>query len=402
MSGVIAQYVVVWIVHLCVAGAVLGCLYHLTAVILVLRFPRGRKEAAAPFPPVTILRPLHGNEPGLSSRLLGLCQQHYPGRVDVICGVRDESDPAVGVVRLLQAANPSSVELKIDGSQHGSNGKVSNLINMQPAAAQEVVVITDSDIVVDPHYVGSLVAELQEPSVGAVTCAYHGIAAGGIFAQLSAMSINLQFLPSVVTAVSLNAAHPCFGATVALHRDVLARIGGFRAFANELADDYAIGGAVRALGRRVIVSRFTVGHVCFEHEFRALWARQLRAARTIQSIDPVGYAGTISMHPLPLAVFAALSGASGSFLLVGAAVICRLALCWAVQRAFTIGSQRYWLIPVHDAIAFAIFVTSFFGREVKWRGKSYSVADGVLTQVAAKNAVVSSELRAKQESHIRT
>src|ERR1700732_2257339 len=204
MSGVLEHSFAGFLVDICVGGAVLGSFYHLTAIILVLRFPRARKVPPAPFPAVTILRPLHGNEPGLFGRIASLCRQDYSGRVDVI---------------------------------------------------------SDSDIAVDPHYVASLVAELEEPGVGAVTCAYHGTPAEGIWAQLSAMSINLQFLPNVIAAVSLNAAHPCLGATIALHREVLAQIGGFRRFANELADDYAIGSAVRALGRKVVVSRFTVGHV---------------------------------------------------------------------------------------------------------------------------------------------
>jgi len=380
MSGVLEHSFAGLLVDICVAGAVLGSFYHLTAIILVLRFPRARKVPPAPFPAVTILRPLHGNEPGLFGRIASLCRQDYPGRVDVICGVQQENDPAIPVVRLLQATGRPEIELNIDGCEHGSNRKISNLINMLPAASQDVVVISDSDIAVDPHYVASLVAELEEPGVGAVTCAYHGTPAEGIWAQLSAMSINLQFLPNVIAAVSLNAAHPCLGATIALHREVLAQIGGFRRFANELADDYAIGSAVRALGRKVVVSRFTVGHVCFERDFRALWGRQLRAARTIQAIDPVGYAGTIFMHPLALSVVAAILGVSGSFLLISAALICRLALCWAIERAFALPRHRYALIPVQDAIAFAIFLTSFFGREVEWRGKTYTVADGFLSQ----------------------
>jgi ceramide glucosyltransferase len=380
MSGVLEHSFAGLLVDICVAGAVLGSFYHLTAIILVLRFPRARKVPPAPFPAVTILRPLHGNEPGLFGRIASLCRQDYPGRVDVICGVQQEHDPAIPVVRLLQATGRPEIELNIDGCEHGSNRKISNLINMLPAASQDVVVISDSDIAVDPHYVASLVAELEEPGVGAVTCAYHGTSAEGIWAQLSAMSINLQFLPNVIAAVSLNAAHPCLGATIALHREVLAQIGGFRRFADELADDYAIGSAVRALGRKVVVSRFTVGHVCFERDFRALWGRQLRAARTIQAIDPLGYAGTIFMHPLALSVVAAILGVSGSFLLISAALICRLALCWAIERAFALPRHRYALIPVQDAIAFAIFLTSFFGREVEWRGKTFTVADGFLSQ----------------------
>jgi ceramide glucosyltransferase len=369
-----------WLGELCAAGAVLGCLYNLTAIILVLRFPQARKTATW-FPSISILRPLHGNEPGLFSRLSSLFRQDYPGRIEIVCGVQEENDAAMPVVELLRATSPAHVELRVNGREHGSNRKVSNLINMEAAARQEVVVVSDSDIAVDASYVSSVVAELESPAVGAVTCAYHGIAAGGIYARLSAMSINLQFLPNVIAAVSLGAARPCFGATIALRRETLAQIGGFSAAADELADDFALGRAVRALGRQVVVSRFTVGHVCFERDFRSLWARQLRSARTIQTIDPVGYIGTIFMHPLPLSVLAAALGIGSSLLLISAALICRISLSSAIQRACQLPRPSYWLIPVQDALAFAVFVTSFFGSAVEWRGKAYRVApDGALTE----------------------
>jgi ceramide glucosyltransferase len=127
------------------------------------------------------------------------------------------------------------------------------------------------------------------------------------------MSINLQFLPNVIAGVSLKWP-PVPQSDHCLQREVLVQIGGSRRFADELADDYAIGSAVRALGRKVVVSRFTVGHVCFERGFRALWGRQLRAARTIQAIDPVGYAGTIFFtHPIALSVVAAILGVADRF-----------------------------------------------------------------------------------------
>ena len=247
---------------------------------------------------------------------------------------------------------------------------------MQPAASEDVVVISDSDIAVDPHYVASLVTELQEPGVGAVTCAYHGTPAGGIWAQLSAMSINLQFLPNLIAAVSLNVAHPCLGATIALHREVLAQIGGFRRFADELADDYAIGSAVRALGREVVA-------IAVYRRARLLRTRLPRAlgppapcGSHHSGDDPVGYAGTMFLtHPLALSVVAAILGWSGSFLLISAALICRLALCWAIERAFALPRHRYALISVQDAIAFAIFLTSFFGRKVDGAARPIPVAD---------------------------
>jgi ceramide glucosyltransferase len=148
-----------------------------------------------------------------------------------------------------------------------------------------------------------------------------------------------------------------------------------------LPTNFAIGRAIRATGYRVIIPRFAVGHVCFEREFRSFLDRQMRAARTIRSIDPVGYVGTIFVHPFVLALMAAMSGMPHPALMVATAVACRLVLCSCVERAFGLPRQPYWLVPLHDLISFGVFATSFAGSAVVWRGHSYRVlAGGALRQ----------------------
>src|SRR5947209_2397880 len=235
--------------ELCVAGVILGVLYNVTAAILILRFPHSTKPAPGSCPAVTILKPLHGNEPGLFWRLASFCRQDYPAAVQLVCGTQSETDAAIDVVKLLAATQPSmQIDLKADPRDHGTNRKISNLINMQAMARHDVVLISDSDIVVGSQFLSNAIPELQAPGVGAVSCAYFGIAAGGIWARLSALYINTQFLPNVVTALSFDAARPCFGSAILVRRGTLDRIGGLATFADELADDFAIGRAIRATG----------------------------------------------------------------------------------------------------------------------------------------------------------
>jgi ceramide glucosyltransferase len=380
MSG--AQTILQSFGELCAAGVVLGVLYNVTAAILVLRFPRPTGPARGSYPAVTILKPLHGNEPGLFWRLASFCRQDYPSPVQMVCGTQSDNDPAIDVVKLLATTQASAqVDLRMDAREHGTNRKVSNLINMQAGAHHDVVMISDSDIVVEPEFLSRAISELQAPGVGGVSCAYFGIAAGGIWAKLSALYINTQFLPNVVTALTFDAARPCFGAAILMRRYMLDRIGGLGTFADELADDFAIGRSIRATGYRVVIPRFAVGHVCFEREFRSFWERQMRSARTIRSIDPVGYVGTIFMHPFALALLAAMIGMPHPALMVATAVACRVVLCSCVERAFGLSRQPYWLVPLHDLISFAVFVSSFLGSAVVWRGHSYHVlADGALKQ----------------------
>jgi ceramide glucosyltransferase len=363
--------------------ATIGCFYALVAAVLATRFGRRFEPIqAGPQLPVTILKPLCGREPGLLTRLLGFAHQDYDAPVQIVLGTQNRADPAIEAVDGLKAACPDGdIEIVVDPLGHGTNRKVSNLINMAPRARHAIVALSDSDIEVDPTYLRDVAAELARPGVGAVTCLYHGIAGAGFWSRVSAMSINSYFLPNVVVARSMGLAQPCFGATIALRRETLDAIGGFHAFADILADDYAVGQAVRNAGYDVAIPSFSVGHVCFEQSAGELLRHQMRQSRTIRSIDPVGYAGAVITHPFALALIGALLGGPFGLLVAAAAVVCRTGLTIAVERAFGLPRQPYWLVPFRDLIAFATFVSGFFGTTVSWRGSRYRVlSDGSVVQ----------------------
>lgn len=367
---------------ICLAGSFVGCILMLceAGFVLALRGQDSRAKGAQPA--VTVLKPLHGVEPGLAARLARFCRQNYGAPIQVLCGTGDPSAPAMPVVRAVQRELPhASIELHADTRQHGSNRKVSNLINMLPRARHDTLVLSDSDIVVGPDYLRTLSALLSAPRVGAVTCLYHGIGGESVWSRLSALAINTHFLPQAITGIALNVTKPCFGSTIALRRATLERIGGFQTFADELADDYAIGAAVRAAGYEVAIAPFLVGHRCFEAGWRQLLRHQLRVARTIKTIDPIGYAGTVLTHPLPLALIGMLSGSTAAVLVAVAALASRITLSRCVERRFGLLRESLWLIALQDLIAFAVYVASFFGATVYWRGAAYHVAaDGTLVE----------------------
>jgi ceramide glucosyltransferase len=364
----------------CLVVAIVGGFFTLAASACVLSFPDGETDEVAAQPPVTVLKPLHDFEPGLPARIAAFCRQDYHAPVQILCGAQHNDSPAVAVVRTMEASFPGGgIELVVDPRSHGVNRKVSNLINMMPHARYDMLVLSDSDIVVGSNYLRALAELSAPPRVGAVSCLYHGIGGDGLWTRLSALAINTHFLPHAIAAVSLGLAKPCCGATIAMRRSTLDRIGGFGALADVLADDHAIGIAVRASGYDMVTAPFLVGHRCFEGSLRQLIRHQMRVARTIKSIDPLAYAGTIITHPWPLALLAMLSGSSTAALVAVAVLLSRLTLCRCVEWRFGLPRQNYWLVPVHDLIAFAIYVTSFFGATVYWRGADYRVAaDGTL------------------------
>lgn len=367
---------------ICLAGAFVGCILMLfeAGFVLAFRGQHGRNKAAQPA--VTVLKPLHGAEPGLAARIAAFCRQNYSAPIQVLCGTGDSGAPAIAVVRAAQRELPGApIELNVDPRRHGTNRKISNLINMLPRARHDTLILSDSDIVVGPDYLRTLAALLSAPRVGAVTCLYHGTGGDGLWSRLSALAINAHFLPQAITGLSVNVTKPCFGATIAMRRSTLETIGGFAPFADELADDYAIGMAVRAAGYEVVTAPFLVGHRCFEASLHQLMRHQIRVARTIKTIDPIGFAGTIITHPWPLALLGMLSGSTAAALMVIAALASRIMLCRCVERRFGLARESVWLIALQDVLAFAVYVASYFGATVHWRGAAFRVAaDGTLLE----------------------
>lgn len=330
------------------------------------------------------MKPLYGDEPCLLRNLASFCDQDYPGPTEIVFGVGRGDDPAVAVVDRLRAQFPAlDLKLVADERRWGTNGKVSNLINMAEHARHPVIVLADSDMLVGRDYLDRVVAALEAPGVGAVTCLYRGIAVPGIWSRLATQWIDDHFLPSVVVGMALGLAKPCFGSTIALSRDTLERIGGFAAFKDRLADDYAMGDAVRGLGLSVAVPRHLVlGHTCTATSFGALLRQELRWSRTIRSLDPAGFIGSAVTHPIPWATLAAVWSGFGAAAMgmLGAAVASRLLLQLFVARS--IGTRPNGLIlgPVRDYAAFLVFLLSFWPGSIDWRGHRFALKpDGTIT-----------------------
>ncbi len=215
-----------------------------------------------------------------------------------------------------------------DARLYGPNRKISNILNMLPHARHDVLVFADSDVSVAPDYLRNVIGELQKPGVGLVTCVYRGQPDPGFWPRMSAKATNYQFLPSVVTGLALGLARPCFGQTIAMRRDTLEKIGGFTPFVRHLAEDHAIGEAVRMIGEKVVIPPFTISHACVESSATQLIAHELRWSRTIRRIDPLGHLGSALIHPFAFALLAVAfsGGAMWAWPLALAALCARLTL----------------------------------------------------------------------------
>jgi ceramide glucosyltransferase len=343
--------------------------------VAVMRFVARPRRAARACPRVTVLKPLHGDEPALEQALESLCRQHYPV-YQVVFGVQDPGDPAAAVVRRLQSRYPSrELALVVDATRHGRNHKVGNLINMLPAARHDVLVIADSDLHVQPDYLERLVAAMEPPGVGLVTTLYAGLPIERrIPPMLGASQITHGFLPGALLARAMGR-QDCLGATMALRRDTLRRIGGFAALVDHLADDNVLGRLVQSAGLSVALADTVPLTTVPERRIADLFRHELRWARTIRQLAPLPFAASVLEYPIVWALLAvALApGVPWSWLCLGVAWAVRAGAALGVDRALSARTGRLpspwlWLLPVRELMSVAVMIASYAGLQVEWRG----------------------------------
>lgn len=361
----------------------LGVFQALAGAWLALRFSRSVKPAALTDSAVTLLKPLHGDEPLLEEALASLCVQDI-STYQIVFGVQSASDTAIGVVERLSARFPAvDMTLVINPARHGVNRKVGNLINMLPAAKHDLLAIADSDLHVAPDYLRQLVAALEPPGTGLATVLYTGQPANrGIVCALGNMAITHYFLPGALLARGLGR-QDCLGATMMLRRATLRRVGGFEALVGHLADDNALGRLVQNLGLSVRLAETVATTTVPESRLGDLFRHELRWARTIRALEPTAFIASSLQYPLIWAVLAlAVSGgaiwAIAAFPMVW---LLRLLAAECVDRAMVPSVSRlafrvpFWLLPLRELMSVVVMLASYGGDTVIWRGHTMH-ADG--------------------------
>ena len=362
--------------------ALASLIYVALAIRATLSFRRRPARASDDSPPVTVLKPVCGLDANLHQNLRSFCLQAYPC-YQVIFGAASAEDPAVTIVRTLIDEFPKlDLELVIDPKLTGSNRKVSNLANMLSKARHDLLVIADSDMLVEPDYLATVVACFDDPEVGAATCLYIGQAEKGLASSLGASFINKWFLPSVLVSLSFGKLKFCFGATMAVRREVLAEIGGFERLASMLADDYMLGNLVSAQGYKVVLVPYLVRNIVYEPSLAALFRHELRWARTVRSVQPIGYSMSFLTHAVPMALLylAVTPVLAWGYSVLALALTLRLSMHYVARRHLGLDTtSQVWLVPLRDLMCFVIWVASFFGRDVEWRQHNFNVQDGLMT-----------------------
>jgi ceramide glucosyltransferase len=388
--------------------ALLGCIsssvYYLICLWSAASFLRTRKAAgegaypAPGLPSVSILKPLKGTDPDIYESFSSYCLQDYP-EYEIIFGVSDPGDPAVPSVQRLQQEFPDhAIRLVVCPNILGANVKVSNLEQMLQTARYEYLIVNDSDIRVERDYLSRVIAPLvtlsppaakvPDSPVGMVTCLYRGVAAPTLGSRLESLGISTDFCPSVLVARQIEGGLRFgLGSTLAFRRADLERIGGFEAIVDFLADDYELGRRIAALGTQVMLSDVVVETHLPAYDLRGFLAHQTRWARGVRDARTGGYVGLISTFGLMWALLNLITAhaAPWSWVVLTVVVALRLAVALVVGRAILSDRNLFrnlWLLPLRDLVAVLVWIASFAGHTVTWRGDRFELKNGRLTRIA--------------------
>jgi ceramide glucosyltransferase len=426
------QIAVQVVAGVCALLALAGAAYYGLCTWAGMRFLSQRRKPAHYAPPVSIMKSLKGVDPHMRAAFRSHCVLDYP-EYEVLFGVSDLRDPAAALVGEMQAEFPGA-KLRIVHCPEvlGANGKVSNLAQMLPHARYEHVLINDSDILVQPDFLRRAICRFADAKVGVVTTLYRAVAGRSLESKLEALGISTDFMGGVLVARELEGGIKfALGATMATTKSVLATIGGLEPLVDVLGDDYELGARAAAAGYRVELADAVVETALADYSWQDFWQHQLRWARNIKDRRTSQYFGLIVTFGLAwgiLAVLAspiawwtwtalALVAASryAAAMVIGGRVlqprhlehnslpshvdgkVLPIPIVNSVEDEQNVTNFRVysdyvnslsqswrdlWLIPVRDFVALGVWIASFFGNTIVWRGERFRLRDGKLTPLS--------------------
>ena len=372
--------------HILVALVAAGAIYSALSIFAAVRFLKARAPLKNSLESISILKPLAGLDPGLESNLRTCFEQDYPS-FEILFAVRDADDPAVAIVEKLRAEYAHvPTRLLITGEPPYPNAKVFSLDAMMAAAANDLIVMSDSDIRIDRDLLRTVAAEFQDPALSIATCPYRAVAGPGFWSRIEATGMNTDFLAGILVARLLEGMQFAVGPTIAARRRALTSIGGFNRFKDYLAEDFVMGKFAAEAGQGVILSSAVVEHHIGDADFLPNAEHRLRWARSTRRSRPWGYTGQFFTMPLPPAIALVLVE-PGYWPLALAAIAIRFAAAYIVSARVLRVQLNWFLVPLEDLAVFGFWIAGFFGNTILWRGRRYLLhSDGRFELIAVEQS----------------
>jgi ceramide glucosyltransferase len=372
------------------AGTASSLIFLCLTLLGVIRFyseartARQRISAEPKFPPVSVLKPVHGLDARLKENLESFFRQDYPS-YEILFAADEADDPALEVVREVAARYPHIPQrIIINGRPPWPNPPAWSFHCMTEVATYDILVTSDSDVEVSPNYLREVVAPLLDPKVGMVTCVYRGKNAGGFWSGMDAIGMSVEMTAGVLVANLLEGMKFGLGPTIAVRKDSVARIGGYQALGEYYANDFTIGNFIEKAGYRVVLSNHIIDHVVPPMAFRKMWERQVRWARSTRYSRPKGHFGTGLIFAMPYGILGFVVAAWLGYPLIGGAlfgvalsnrILECLAVGWGIVRDPE-ALRAPWLYPMRDLLGFIVWCASYLSRGSVWRDSTYKLLEG--------------------------
>jgi len=381
----------IWLAYLLLGVALLGTLtstiFLLLTIAGVLRFRsesekfRASKTASAGFPPVSVLKPVHGMEARLRENLNSFFRQDYPS-YEILFAADEEDDPALSLAREISAGYPQiPCRLLVTGKPPWPNPPAYCFYRMAELASHQILVTSDSDVEVAPNYLREVVTPMLQREVGMVTCLYRGKNAAGFWAGLTAIGMSVEMTAGVLVANLLEGMKFGLGPTIAVKREALDDIGGYRVTGDYFANDFAIGNLIDKAGYRVVLSEHVIDHVVSQKNFRKMWENQLRWAKSTRYSRPKGHLGSGLIFAIPYGLFGLAAGLllgmpALGWSLLGVAIANRIIESWVAGWRVVrdrVALTQFWLYPLRDLLGFIVWAASYTGAKTAWRDSRYEL-----------------------------
>ena len=361
-----------------------ACVYWIATAVVMTRFFRRRPAAGASWlPSVSLIKPVCGLEKDLYENLSTACRQDYP-EYEVIFSVQDPADLALAVIARIRDEHPSvAIRIVVDRACAGPNGRLSNMLNATGKATGDVLVYSDSDMRLDPQYLRAIVAPLANPGVGVACTLYRAADADNLYESLELLSLNTDFVPSMVFASETGASLACPGASQAIRRETLTLIGGLEPMAWSLVEDLELGRAVVQAGLSIaLVPHVAVTGVELPRA-SAWWRQQVYWEQNTRVASPVGFFFTWLVRGVPFALLYAVCGGPRSWLVLAVTLAVRVGTTVVTSTLLgdREGIRRSWLLPLRDTVGLVVWLASLMGRKVYWRGRVFILRGNAMIEV---------------------
>lgn len=376
------------LLSLAILGTISSTIFLGLTIAGTLRFHRAARQArrsqpsSGSFPPVSVLKPVHGPEAQLKENLESFFRQDYPA-YEILIAADEADDAALDVAREVMSRHPHiPCRILVTGKPPWPNPPAYCFYRMTEVAAHEILVTSDSDVEVAPNYLQDVVAPLLDPKVGMVTCVYRGKNVAGFWSGMTAIGMSVEMTAGVLVADLLEGINFGLGPTIAVKKEAVARIGGYEVLGTYFANDYMIGNLIDKAGYRVVLSHHIIDHVVSQKTFGKMWGSQLRWAKSTRYSRPKGHFGSGLIFAVPFGLLgfaaAALIGKMNlGLLLLGAACVNRIVESWVVGWTVVrdpVALKQPWLYIVRDFLGFIVWAASYTAARAVWRTSNYELS----------------------------